>query len=233
MMLGITIGDKHTGTDWGLNWIGITLPMPAPKLNTISVPGFDGSIDRTEFSGRIAYENREGAELKFSVNDGSPAAWHARYSAIANYLHGKKRKVILDTDAGFYYIDRLSINEEKTDYFMSQIVISGTFEPYKYELQSSLEDWLWDPFSFEDGIIREYRNLTVNGSLAVIIPGREMLTVPVIQSSTVMSVSNMGKSYEVKAGSNKIYGIKLGPGDNILTFTGNGTVSIDYRGGSL
>ena len=97
-MLGITIGEKHTGRDWGLNLTGIILPMPEPKYNTISIPGFDGSLDLTEFSGRVVYENREGVEFHFSVNDGSPGAWLARYSEIAGYLHGKRRKVILDTD---------------------------------------------------------------------------------------------------------------------------------------
>ena len=116
---------------------------------------------------------------------------------------------------------------------MSEIVISGTFEPYKYDLQSSLDDWLWDSFSFADGIIREYKNIAVDGVLTIIIPGREMHAVPVIQSSAAMSVSYKGKSYALSAGSNKIYGISLGPGENQLLFSGTGIVTIEYRGGSL
>lgn len=232
-MLGITIGEKHTGRDWGLNLTGIILPMPEPKYNTISIPGFDGSLDLTEFSGRVVYENREGVEFHFSANDGSPEAWLARYSEISNYLHGQRRKVILDTDLGYYYMGRMSINEEKTDYYMSEIVIGGTLEPYKYDLQSSLDDWLWDSFNFVDGVIREYKDIAVDGTLTIIIPGREMPVVPTILVSTPMTVAYKGKNYALKAGSNKIYGISIMLGENTLTFMGTGMVTIEYRGGRL
>ena len=41
------------------------------------------------------------------------------------------------------------------------------------------------------------------------------------------------EEYALTAGDNRISGICITDGDNVLTFTGNGTVSIDYRGGRL
>jgi hypothetical protein len=48
-----------------------------------------------------------------------------------------------------------------------------------------------------------------------------------------MQVTYNGITYDLPKGKSKVFDIWLGMGDNILIFTGNGTVSIDYRGGSL
>ena len=48
-----------------------------------------------------------------------------------------------------------------------------------------------------------------------------------------MSVKLNNKTYNLNVGENIMYDMPLKEGYNILIFTGNGTVSIDYRGGSL
>ena len=116
---------------------------------------------------------------------------------------------------------------------MNQIVITGTMDAYKYEVADSLGDWLWDDFDFETGIIREYGNLQVTGELNVIIPGRRKHVIPVITASAAMTVSYQSKTYDLAAGINKIYDLALGEEENLLIFTGSGSVSIEYRGGSL
>ncbi len=106
-------------------------------------------------------------------------------------------------------------------------------EPYKYELFSSLEDWLWDSFDFETGVIREYKDLVVNGSLTVDVPGTRKEVLPTITASAAMQVEWKGIRYDLLAGVNKIYAISIPEGDQKLIFYGNGTISIDYRGGIL
>ena len=115
----------------------------------------------------------------------------------------------------------------------SKLVLSGDVEPYKYELCSSLEDWLWDPFNFNNGIIRNYKDLEVNGTRTLVIRGRRKKVIPVFECSTAMTVSFEGMDYNLPAGRSKVFDIYLGEGDNELVFTGNGTVSVDYRGGML
>ena len=48
-----------------------------------------------------------------------------------------------------------------------------------------------------------------------------------------MTVTYKGNSYQLSDGTNRVVSIDLPEGDNILTFTGSGTVSVDYRGGRL
>ena len=67
----------------------------------------------------------------------------------------------------------------------------------------------------------------------MIIKGRRKIIYPQITASAAMSVKLNNKTYNLNVGENIMYDMPLKEGYNILTFTGNGTVSIDYRGGSL
>lgn len=229
--MNVAIGEKKTYDDWGLKLRSLAIGLPEAKTNTVDIPGADGTMDLTEALGAVRYGNRE-LEMIFDVI-GEPERWHSLTSQIANYLHGQRLKVILDSDPSYYYIGRLALESEKSDYLTNQITISGDMDPYKYELLSSLDDWLWDPFSFEAGIIREYKGLNVDGGLTVTIPGTRKEIIPTIIASVAMQVEWKGKRYDVPAGTCKLYAISLVEGDNILKFYGNGTVSIDYRGGIL
>ena len=107
-------------------------------------------------------------------------------------------------------------------------------KPYKKELaDSTAEDWLWDTFLFEDGIIREYGNIVVNGVYTLNVIGREQILVPIIYSTTAMTVTYKNKTYNLASGKNYIYSIIIRPGDNLLVFKGSGTISVEYRGGKL
>lgn len=229
--VNVRIGDKKTFDDYGLRLAHVSIGFPEAKTNLIDIPGADGSLDLSEALGDVVYKNRK-IELEFDAL-GAYEAWHLLCTNLANYLHGKKMKVILDTDPYYYYVGRLELSTKKSDDTLHTITLEGTMDPYKYELQSSLEKWLWDPFCFRVGIIRQYKDLKVNGNLTLTIPGLKKRIIPTITSSTDMSVQFEGKTYPLKSGINKVYKLVLKEGENRLTFTGTGTVSVDYRGGLL
>lgn len=229
--MNVTIGDKKTFDDWGLKLQSITISMPETKINQVNVPGADGMIDLTSALGNVRYGNRE-LQMIFDVS-GNPERWHNLTSMIANELHGQRLKVILESDPSYYYIGRLSVSTEKSDYIMNRITITGDMDPYKYELLSSLDDWLWNDLDLETGIIRDYKELVVDGSMSLTIPGTRKETIPTFICSAALQVEWMGTRYDLPAGDSKIYAISLVDVDNILTFYGTGTVSIEYRGGIL
>ena len=92
---------------------------------------------------------------------------------------------------------------------------------------------MWDTFCFEDGIIRDYKDLEVNGSMTLLIPGRRKKIVPVIDCSVGMTLEYGGRTYYLPAGRSKIVDLQLGAGEHYLTFQGNGMVSVEYRGARL
>ena len=79
--------------------------------------------------------------------------------------------------------------------------------------------------------------MTVDGSLEVTVINRQEHVVPTITvsgtGSTNMTLTFNNKEYSLVPGKNVNGYIVLQPGENTLKFTGNGTVTIDYRGGSL
>lgn len=228
-MIGVTFGDKHSFDDFGIYLTSKTINPPEPQTNTISVPLRDGSIDLTEsLTNDVKYNDRK-IDMTFSVVH-PMEQWSDKVSEIENYLHGKRMKVVFDDDANYYYIGRLKVNEWSSQKSIGKLVIECVADPYKYDIQ---DDWLWDSFDFENGYISESENIPVSGSTTVVIVGKRKKTYPTITASSAMTVAYNGATYNLTEGINKLYDMILDEGENTLTFSGSGSVLIEYTGGSL
>ena len=227
----ITIGDKNTWDDWHLVPTSRPLVNP-PEVNTsyVTIPGASGSLDLTEaLTGYPTYTNRTGS-WEFIVMNGY-GEWYSRYSEIMAYLHGKKFRAILDDDPNYYYEGRFSVASWVSPKNWSRITIDYNVGPYKIDLTSTDEAWLWDPFNFESDMIRNYGNITVSGTTTFTVNNDTMPVCPVINASAAMTVAFNGNTYSLAAGDNTIREILFREGENTLTFNGNGTVSIKMHGG--
>lgn len=236
-MNGILFGNKHSYDDWGL--ILKSRPVispPEPKTNYIDIPEADGQLDLTEsLSGEVRFNNRD-ITFEFNVID-ARQRWSSLYSEIANYLHGQKLKIIFDEDPYYYYMGRFKIDEWESDKRTSVLTITGSCDPYKYDIIGSLDDWIWDDFNFETGIIRDYSEIVVDGTLDFIVLGTRRHAVPTFEVHSSdgqgMKVKYGVTTYDLADGKNRVVTINIKDGENHLEFTGHGTVAIDYRGGSL
>lgn len=231
-VLGISFDEeKHTRDDFGLRIKSVNIGVPSVKGSKIEIPGADGFLDMTDYFG-TRYENRK-ITIECDMEDRNYYDWAGNMSQLSNYLHGKKRKIILDWDNGFYYLGRGDCEFEKKNRVYSLITLKFDCDPYKYELTATDEEWLWDPFDFEEGVIKEYGNLTVEGSLSLTVIGSPMPVVPEITVSSGMRVEFEGEEFVLKPGKNYLPDIEIKNGEHVLNFTGNGTVTVSYRGGSL
>lgn len=164
----LDIGNKNTWDDWHL--VPTSRPvisMPELKTQYVDIPGADGHIDMSEALTRYpVYENREGS-LEFIVENGFKD-WSALYSEIADYLHGLNKQVILNDDPGYYYEGRMFVEswDSPSDGTWSTITLGYNFQPYKMSISTATEDWLWDPFDLEHGVIHPiyFRNIEFNDS---------------------------------------------------------------------
>lgn len=212
---------------------------PEVQVTEIEVPGRDGILDTTEtLDGLVHYYNREGIFLFSQV--GGRNKWDGTYELLKNELHGKRKQIIIDEEANGYYEGRLTVEEPEYDSErgVAYFEITANLEPFKYDFTESDEDWLWDPFSFITGVIREYGETAISSSGSIVLYGSKISTVPDIYVvSGNLSVSWDGHSaVELDEGSN----IEKTP-DLILTdeapitlnFTGTGTVKVKFRTGVL
>ncbi len=234
MGTGITFDETiHTERDLGLKLLSIYIPMPEPKRKTIDLPGGDGTLDFSEMRGRPVYNDREGLELVFDILDGDYKKWFLKYSDVAKKLHGKKIKMVLDDDLGYYYMVRLNVDGKKTNPVYGQLTFTGSAEPFKYDTTSSMEEWKWDDFNFFTGVIRTLADITItstNNKIKILGAGIETAPVFVVKEANNLKLTHNGRTYPLKAGRNRFPAVLVGEEDVTLTFTGTGRLSVDYRG---
>lgn len=234
MGYGITFDDKyHTYKDWGLKLLSFYMPLPTVKENCIDIPGMDGTLDLTDAFGQPLYSDRDGIEIVFDLLDGGYSKWFTVCEKISSVLHGRKVKMTIDDESGRFYNVRLSVDYKKSDPVMSQITLSGKAEPYKYDTQSTSEQWLWDTFNFENGVIQQFGSVAVNGIKRVTIIGKGAGSVPTfnVSNSENLKLTYNGDSYDMINGKNRFPDICIAEGNlSELFFNGVGVVSIDYRG---
>ena len=116
---------------------------------------------------------------------------------------------------------------------VASISLSATVDPYKYNITSSLDDWLWDPFDFDQDVINQTADIPVDGDKDVSVVCSAKWTNPIIISDSAMTVTFEGQTFDVAVGSQVMYDAIFKPGENVMTFHGTGTISINYVGGSL
>lgn len=231
-MFDVRIGDYSMYKDFGLCALSIDPGTAEVDEKFKEIPGRNGDLDLTDaLTGFPIYKNAT-MKLTFDFKDGNYDLWLMRASELRNRLHGKRMKVVLGREE-FFYEGRVSVNTEKLNRRYSSVEITVNRDPYKMELHSSLESWLWDSFNFKTGIVRDYKDLQVKGNLEVIIPGRTMRVIPTFECNEKMTVNYNGTTYNLPKGKSRSPDLLLEEGKNKLVFSGNGTVSIDYRGGSL
>lgn len=237
----IVFGDKHTWDDWHLMPSSRPLFLPPDvKTNYVDLPGTDGHADITEaLTGEVLYKNRQGS-IEFYVDNGH-TRWEYLYSDISNYLHGQKMRAYLTDDPGFYYEGRFAVNKWESNKYRSSIVIDYNVAPYKMDMYSSAEDWLWNPFDFNIGVIREYNNIRVNGHLELSVVGSRKTVIPYFRATLDNQANPIllswekepGKNFALFNGESKLPDIKIKDETVKLYFDGQGIITVDYRGGSL
>lgn len=166
----VIIGGYDLYEKWSL--IPTSRPViAAPKIKsyTIDIPGADGKIDVSDQpSGYPVFNNRTGS-LEFIVED-QKHPWTYIHDSIINTIHGREMKLYLADDPGWYYTGRFFFNAWRSEKDWSRVVIDYDLDPYKYSdtLSTAADDWLWDPFNFEEDVVidpsQTWSNYRVDGT---------------------------------------------------------------------
>jgi len=240
MYHSVTFGSMNSFSDWHL--VPDTRPviaMPEPKITTVEVPGGNGVIDLSEsLTGYPIYNIREG-EMKFHVLNGHED-WHILYQRIANYLHGRRRKVILEDDPDYYYMGSHKVAwESKNDGTWSDVTISYQYEPYKYYKQNSSEEYSGVFSNLSSGTHTYYSSTNYFGYTPV-MPEIQLKsvngTVTVKLTNPELGISNLTKTFTASGTykySDFIFSNMSGTNNITVTISGTGLVSFTFRRASL
>lgn len=227
---------KHTFDHFGLVMTKYYIPEPEVKMQQVDLPFASGSIDLTDATGETPYKDRNGLLFEFVIQDKKYSGWDTAIQTLAMYLHGQKMHLISDNDTAYYYVVRLHVDWDKSYKHYGTITLSGTAEPFKYNLTASNEPWLWDPFNFVNGQIITTSDIDVSGDTTVTIPAGGVATSPtfvVTQSNGLKVVRPTVPPQELsmpQSGTYRFPQIKAGGAQpTTITLRGNGRVSIAYR----
>lgn len=230
MFISVQIGDKDMFEDFGCILATKTIGMPKVQKKMVSVPLRDGAIDMTEaLLNDVKYENRP-INMSFLYMGEDLAI---EIGKLQHYLHGQRLKVIFGDDSAYFYIGRVEIDSWRTKKDAGILALTVDADPYKYDVQGTADDWLWDPFDFEEGYISGGSIVPVEGEEIIYVYGRRKYTYPTIRCSAPMELEFLGTKYQLPAGLTKAYDVMIRQGENKLIFRGHGDVTVDYRGGEL
>lgn len=236
MALPSIIFDNYDSYDlWGLFVVTKTVKPPKPKIYKVDIPGGNGSIDITEsILGSVAFEDRE-VYVKLRGIGIAQSQWPTLYSEIQDKIQGRKMKIVLSDDPGYYYKGRPEVTSFHYDKDVGELEITCDCEPFKYQINAYGFDWLWDPFDFLYGVIYDDTK-TITGTTAVELETLKMPVTPTFRANTAMTVTYQGVTYVIPANRDiTFYELVLTEGTHTLTFkcSGTGTVKIMFTNGIL
>lgn len=227
--------EVDTYDDWKI--VPESRPLVSPpevKTEYVDVPGADGSLDYTEVLSGVKYANREGSWTFYVLNtlsnlSGSYMRWNQLYSIIMKTVHGKRKRIWLESDPEYYYMGRIFVDQWNSNKDYSKITLKYIIDPWKLPITTTSNlDWQWNelfgntifygPF---DVTTQKHRNL-INPSTSPIKPS--------FYCTSSMEVIFGANQYTLSPGNSEADFV-LAPGDNFMIFRGNGRVTVDYSMG--
>jgi len=211
----VTLNGTNLETTHGLYLTDYSVGTPEPLLNLIDVPGRPGKLDATlALNGKVNYTTRP-VTAEFHVRNNPYPDFHTLLSTLLRLFNGTESKMVFSTDPDWYYKGRFTIDAEKTNPVSSTIVIKCD-DAFPYKLES-------------------YTNTgTLNGGTGVLVcVGKDYNGTVTVNVSAAMSLTFGGTTYQLASGNNTIREIHIAKGNNSLSFTGSGTISVTYERGIL
>ena len=203
----------NTYEDWGLILNNIDNPLPTPKTDYIANSGGDGTIDNTEVLDEIKYNDRT-IKFSFTMGDKFNDIENVK-SKIANYVHGKRFKIVSYIDLEHYYIGRISIEDFAINKATGTFKLVALCKPYKYKKNIT-------SYTYEIDNIR-----------LINIFNERKYVAPKITLSSNMIIEFENNTYSLESGTHKVLNIYLKQGINILKISGSGIFKIEYQEASL
>lgn len=212
MMNGMRFGDIHTYEDLNLILSKVNIPPAAVKTNFVDIPGGDGSLDLTEALGEVRYKDRE---CTFTFTVLPQDNFEEKKTQVSNLLNGRRFRIALDKDPGYYYEGRCSINEYASDKNLHKIVVGAIVAPYKMKNANTVV------------------TVPTGTSVAAVLENGRRAVVPTVTNTKNATIVFDNTTYNINPGTHVLSSIVLTQGQNPVTVTSDAAVVFTYQEGDL
>lgn len=145
----------NTFKDWRIVPLGRpVIAPPEQKLQTVDVPGANGILDLSNSLTKYPVFNNRIGSMKFAVLHEYVDTMTA-YTKIMRFLQGTNVKMILEDDPKYFYEGRVYVGniDPRNDGNNTELDLDYDLYPYRKSINTSVDDWLWDPFNFLTDVI--------------------------------------------------------------------------------
>lgn len=215
MNRGVKLNKYHSVKDFDMVMSSKIIPPAEPKKYIIEVEGGDGSIDLSTVltGGDIKYKNRMiEINLVKIIDSGDVASFR---SMIQDLYHGQIVRLTFDEDPLVHYSGRATLSYNEINSRILEIKMLIDCYPYKLKNDITIATHI------------------IQGSKVVSYQNMRKWVSPEFFSSGDLTVEFEGVSYSLTAGSFIIPDIVFKPGENIIVYTGDATVTVSYQEGGL
>lgn len=229
-MLGFKFNNLHSYKDYGLILDTKQILPPAKQKIKESIPFMSGTYDFSTIgtNGEQVYGERE-VKVVLGLPTKNKERLHILYSQILEWLQDTERqKLVFDDVCDYYFmadVENASTFEEMLRF--GKLTVIFTCQPFKtgVDLEGNKE---WDTFNFEVDVLQEVEfDVVSTKTVNIINVGR--LVCPTINTNANMSIVFNNKTYNLVAGDNKFYNLKLVNGDNNFIINGNCHINFVFR----
>lgn len=208
-------GNIASYDEFGLMLTDVAIEPPEPKRELQDIPGMDGTLDLSyEASDEIKFRNRD-IRLSFAKADYS-RRWEEIFTEIVNRLHGRHFEVSLDPDAGWYWDAFVTVKNPRTVRNKGTLQVVCDAYPYKLKRQQTI-----------------YTVQAAAQGASVACRNSRMKVLPEFETTGTCQIRLGDTIKSVPPGKYVFSDIAFTEGDNEVTVTGSGTVTIRYREGLL
>lgn len=205
---------------------------PKVKNPSVSIPLANGGIVSNPLN-QVLFDTRV-IDLVLDAKITQAGEAYTKFSRLGEYLFSKpKYTITFEWDKNFFWLGRcINVDIKRTYDKYVEYEIQFEVEPYKYDIQIAGEPWLWNPFSFLNGIIASKPHTIITSGEFYIVNRLKPVN-PTIECTAGCTVIFEGIYYPVQRGSTYMEQIVLKPGKNLIKVNGDTTITFKYRMGEL
>ena len=201
-------GEIFRPADYGIILKSYDAPLPAPKINRVTLEGMDGDVDMTEWAGEVRYNTRS-VTAAFRDMSGE------EYKKLMNFACGQKVKLTNSAAPDYYFTGRCERADAKIRRRIADVTLQFVCDPYMLR-------------HTETSVIK-----TFTDSADILLMAERKSAIPKITVSEDCVIRYGNISASLRAGTYTVQNLIITNRPETLHVTGSGTIKIVWRDGVL